>query len=155
HWPQARRIVVVCGSRNNGGDGFVLARHALQSGRDVRVLQLPEHAPRGDLAERAQREYLEIGGAVDVFRGGACDADLIVDALFGICLSCAPDAACSALIEAMNASSAPIFALVVPRGVDAARGCVPGAAVIADCTLQFIGAHAGLATGAALEHGGQ
>ncbi|MCR1807874.1 bifunctional ADP-dependent NAD(P)H-hydrate dehydratase/NAD(P)H-hydrate epimerase, partial [Stenotrophomonas geniculata] len=37
HWPQAQRIGVVVGAGNNGGDGHVLARHALQAGREVMV----------------------------------------------------------------------------------------------------------------------
>ena len=53
HWPRAQRIVVACGPGNNGGDGYVLALHAQRSGRDVRVLRLPAHAPATGLAQRA------------------------------------------------------------------------------------------------------
>ena len=51
-WPQAQRIVVVCGPGNNGGDGYVLASHALRSGRDVHVARQVE--PRTEPARQAQ-----------------------------------------------------------------------------------------------------
>src|SRR3546814_11186183 len=54
----------------------------------------------------------------------------------------------------VNVAAAPVLALDVPSGVDADTGNVPGAAVNATRTLQFLGAHAGLATGAALDHVG-
>lgn len=155
HWPDAMRIVVLCGPGNNGGDGYVLARHALESGRDVRVLRLAAHAPRSGLAQRACREYEQAGGRVEEASGaGFGDADLVVDALFGIGLWRAPDADTAALIAAANASGLPVFALDVPSGVDAGRGSVPGAAIVATHTLQFIAPHAGLYTGAARDHTG-
>jgi len=155
YWPQARRIVVVCGPGNNGGDGYVLARLARQSGRGVCVLHLPEHAPRTPLAQRACTDYLAIGGQVELSRDCLREADLIVDALFGIGLDRAPDAAAAELIAALNAAGAPVLALDVPSGVDAGSGAVPGAAVHARRVLQFIVPHRGLHTGAALEHAGQ
>ena len=155
HWPQARRIVVVCGPGNNGGDGYVLARLARQSGREVRVLHLPDAAPRTPLAQRACTDYLAIGGQVELSRDCLGSAELVVDALFGIGLSRAPADAAAALIEAINATGAPVLALDVPSGVDADSGAVPGVAVRAMRTLQFIVAHRGLHTGAALEYAGQ
>jgi NAD(P)H-hydrate epimerase len=154
HWPQAQRIVVACGPGNNGGDGYVLARHAHEAGRAVRVLRLPGHAPRGEVARRAEREYRNAGGQVEDFAGEIGDADLVVDALFGIGLSRAPDADAAALIEAIDGASAPVLALDAPSGVDAGTGRVPGVAVHATRTLQFLAAHAGLATGDALDHVG-
>src|SRR5690606_22254549 len=154
HWPQAQRIVVACGPGNNGGDGYVLARHAREAGRDVRVTRLAAHAPHGPLAERACREYLDAGGTVESFDGGIGDADLVVDAIFGIGLSRAPDEDVAALIDAIAASRLPVFSLDVPSGVDADRGSAPGAAVVATHTLQFIAPHPGLCTGAARDHAG-
>ncbi|MDB6162673.1 MAG: carbohydrate kinase, YjeF related protein, partial [Xanthomonadaceae bacterium] len=61
----------------------------------------------------------------------------------------------SALIDAINAHRAITFSLDVPSGVDADSGDVPGAAVSADATLQFIAPHCGLFTGAALDHCGR
>lgn len=155
HWPQARRIVVVCGPGNNGGDGYVLARFARHSGREVCVLHLDDAAPRTPLAQRACTDYLAVGGRVELSVDCLQSADLIVDALFGIGLSRAPQAADAALIEAINRAPAPVFALDVPSGVDALTGDVPGAAVRAERVLQFIVPHRGLHTGAALECAGQ
>lgn len=154
HWPQAVRIVVACGPGNNGGDGYVLARHALESGRDATVVRLAAHAPRSELARRACDDYLAARGRVATFDGTLPVADLVVDAVFGIGLSRAPDAEASALFDAIDASGVPVLALDVPSGVDADSGDVPGRAVRATRTLQFMAAHAGLHTGAALDHVG-
>ncbi|MDQ3617402.1 MAG: NAD(P)H-hydrate dehydratase [Pseudomonadota bacterium] len=148
-WPSAQRIVVVCGPGNNGGDGYVLARHAQQSGRQVTVLRLPGHAPRSALAARACVDYEAAGGRCTDCGGEFPAVELVVDALFGIGLSRAPDDETTRLIEAINKQPAPVFALDVPSGVDAQSGAIPGAAIVADHTLEFIAAKAGLRTGAA------
>src|SRR3546814_14052157 len=96
----------------------------------------------------AGRAYRDAGGSVEEFGDSIGDADLVVDALFGIGLARAPDAETAALVAAINVASAPVLALDVPSGVDADTGNVPGAAVHAPRTLQFLGAHAGLETGA-------
>lgn len=155
HWPQAKRIVIACGPGNNGGDGHVLARHAHTSGCDVCVLRLPGHAPVSPLAKHACDEYIASGGRIVESQDALANADLIVDALFGIGLARAPDTATSALINAINAQQAPVLALDVPSGIDARNGNVPGVAINALRTLQFIARHRGLCTGAALEHVGE
>jgi NAD(P)H-hydrate epimerase len=154
HWPQAQRIVVACGPGNNGGDGYVLATHALAAGRGVRVLRLAAHAPRSAQARRAHAGFEGCGGQVEVFADRLPEADVVVDALFGIGLARAPDPEPAAMIGAINAAGVPVLALDVPSGVDVDRGCVPGIAVRATRTLQFIAPHPGLATGAALDHAG-
>ena len=155
HWPQARRIVVVCGPGNNGGDGYVVALYALEAGRDVRVLHAGPHAPRSPLAQRACAGFVATGSVVEVAGRELPDCDLVVDAMFGIGFRGPPDDAGAALIAAIAASGVDVLSLDVPSGVDASNGDVPGVAVHAVRTLQFLGGHAGLATGAALEHVGE
>ncbi|MBW3549798.1 MAG: NAD(P)H-hydrate dehydratase [Proteobacteria bacterium] len=150
-WPRALRILVVCGPGNNGGDGYLLAGHARAAGRSVNVLRLPQHAPRGALAERACAEYQAAGGDVSEFGDALPATDLLVDALFGIGLSRPADENAARLIEAINRQHAPVLALDAPSGVDARSGARPGAAVCAEHTLEFIAAKAGLRTGAALD----
>ncbi len=148
-WPGVQRIVVVCGPGNNGGDGYELCRHAHESGRDARVLRIEAHAPRTALAQRACEAYREAGGRIKAFDDGFGGAQLVVDALFGIGLSRAPDEATAAVIQAINASGLPVFALDAPSGLDADRGSAPGHVVRASHTLQLLGPHPGLYTGAA------
>lgn len=151
HWPDAQRIGVLCGPGNNGGDGYVLARLALQSGRTVRLLCLPEHAPRTPLAQQMQAEFLACGGQVLNPQRGFPDVDVWVDALFGIGLTRAPDAASAAVIEGINLSGAAILALDVPSGLNADTGHAAGAVIRADRTVEFIAAHVGNRTGAAAD----
>ncbi len=154
HWPAAMRVLVLAGPGNNGGDGWVLARHALESGRHVRVVTPADMPPRSELARQMAAEYREAGGIDLPSEGELPEADIIVDALFGLGLDRAPEGAAAGMIAAANAMPVPRLALDVPSGVDAARGAVPGIAVLATRTLQFLAAHAGLATGAALDHVG-
>jgi NAD(P)H-hydrate epimerase len=151
-WPAAQRLVVVCGPGNNGGDGYLLAAHAMRSGRSVHVLRLG--VPRSALAQRAEAECRD-GCAIDDFTGTVPTGDVLVDALFGIGLTRSPESDAARLIDAMNAFHGDILSIDVPSGVDAGTGHVPGTAVRATRTLQMLAAHRGLATGAALDHVGE
>ena len=155
HWPGAHRIVVVCGPGNNGGDGYVLALHALEAGRDVRVLHAHGHLPRSPLAARACAAFVAAGGLVAPVGDAGPECDLVVDAVFGIGFKGPVDDAARAVLDVIASSCAPVLALDVPSGVDASNGSVPGDAVRAARTLQFIAGHAGLATGDALDHVGE
>jgi hydroxyethylthiazole kinase-like uncharacterized protein yjeF len=152
-WPDAQRILVVCGPGNNGSDGYALATQILQHGRAVQLVQ--SASPRTAPAQRAHAAFVAAGGRILQFGEKLPDADVLVDALFGIGLSRAPDAEATRLIEAINSHTAKTLALDVPSGVDADTGHVPGSAVHADATLQFIAAHCGLVTGAAMDYCGQ
>jgi NAD(P)H-hydrate epimerase len=139
-WPTARRILVACGSGNNGGDGYVLARLAKGESLDVSVATLtgPERL-KGD-ARRAFDECRAAGvpiGSPDpgVLKG----ADVIVDALFGTGLDRPLDAVTCALVGHINSSGQPVLAIDVPSGLHADTGAVMGAAVRATRTVSFIG----------------
>lgn len=156
HWPQARRIVVVCGTGNNGGDGFVVARLAKQAGLEVCVLQVGEEgALRGD----ARAAYQALRAAdVEVTPFSAAwlkDAELIVDALFGIGLGREVTGAWRAAIEAINNAHKHVLALDIPSGLDADTGAVMGAAVRASVTISYLALKQGLFTGAAPNHSGK
>lgn len=155
HWPEAQRILVLCGPGNNGGDGYVLARHAIEAGRAVAVVRCGHDAPGSTQARRARDEYVAAGGGFAALDDVLPSADVVVDALFGIGLSRAPADDARALIEAVDASGCDVLSLDVPSGVDADSGHVPGVAMRARRTLQFIAQHAGLHTGRALDHAGE
>lgn len=148
-WPAARRVTVVCGGGNNGGDGWVIARLALADGCQVEVLALvPVGQLRGLPAQMAQA-YLAAGGqvAADGDASSLAQAELIVDALFGIGLDRPPKGAARQLIEAMNAAPAPVLAVDVPSGLQADSGAVLEVAVRAMATISFVGLKLGLFTG--------
>ncbi|MGO3126749.1 MAG: NAD(P)H-hydrate dehydratase [Luteimonas sp.] len=154
HWPQARRIVVVCGPGNNGGDGYVLATQALASGRDAVVVRLVSHAPRTDAAQAMCAAFEVAGGRILAFDGALPAADIVVDAVFGIGLSRAPDDATAALIDAINTAGVPVLALDTPSGLSGDRGSADGVAVRATRTLQFLAPQIGLQTGDGPDHAG-
>ncbi len=146
-FPLAQRIAVVCGTGNNGGDGYVVARLLAEARREV-FLYAPDQAlPTSGEAVQAWAEWQAVDGQMSVFDGHLAEVDLVVDALFGIGLTRAPQDQYAALINAINAQSAPVLALDLPSGLNADSGATPGVAVQADYTLSFIGLKKGLLTG--------
>ena len=153
-WPQAKRVAVVCGGGNNGGDGYVLARLAQLAGLEALVLAAaPPDRLTGD-ARRAMEEWLATGGSAHPFVADALSgSDVIVDGLLGIGLSGAPRAGTLVVIRAINAAKRPVLALDIPSGVNADSGEV-SEAVRAQVTVSFVALKSGLFLGAGPEHAG-
>lgn len=131
----AETVAVLCGPGNNGGDGFVAARHLQNYGYNVRVALLGDRERlKGDAAAMASRWSGRIDSFGDIVLDGA---DVIVDALFGAGLARLLDGAAADIVEKANQSDAQIVAVDVPSGIDGTTGEVRGAAVEADATVTF------------------
>lgn len=135
---------IVCGPGNNGGDGFVIARHLHNAGWQVRV-----HLAGGeDRLSADARTNLHIARAMSIHFVGKADpteADVVVDALLGTGFSgtLRPDAA--DLIEQINASKKrAVVGVDVPSGLDCDTGLPCPNAVRADLTITFVAAKPGL-----------
>ncbi|WP_457670044.1 NAD(P)H-hydrate dehydratase [Thiolapillus sp.] len=146
-WPRARKILVLAGTGNNGGDGFVVARLALRAGLQVQVLQLGERQRiAGDALLNAQR-YDALSGKWRTFAGELPpDVDLIVDAVFGTGLEREVEGQWAQAIMAVNASPRPVLALDIPSGLHADTGKILGVAVQAEACISFIGLKRGMFT---------
>jgi len=154
-WPQARRVAVVCGAGNNGGDGYVLARLAQAAGLETLVFAATPPDKLGGDARRAQEEWLAAGGRAHPFEADALSGcDVIVDGLLGTGFRPPARPETLAVVRAINQARRPVLALDIPSGVDADSGAVQGEAVRADITLSFVGFKSGLFLGAGPEHAG-
>ena len=132
---QGRRVLVVAGPGNNGGDGFVAARHLAERGFAVRVSFVGEAKRlKGDAALAAERWSGPIEPASPV---SLTDCDIVIDALFGAGLDREVEGLPRAMIRAMNASGAPVIAVDLPSGVNGTTGAVMGGAVNARHTVTF------------------
>ena len=132
---QGRRVVVVAGPGNNGGDGFVAARVLAERGHCVRMCLVGDRAKlKGDAARAAARWKGPLAAASP--EAINCQ-DLVIDALFGAGLDREVTGLPRAMIEAMNASGATVIAVDLPSGVNGSTGAVNGAAVNATNTVTF------------------
>lgn len=145
-WPEARRVRIVCGVGNNGGDGYLVGRDALASGIAVDLVALD--LPQGPDAIRAREAFEARQGVVRPFSDW-CElppADVIVDAIYGTGLNRAPEGDAADAITAINGVGSPVLALDVPSGLSADTGACPGVAVRAVVTASFIVHKRGLYT---------
>ncbi len=136
-------VVVVCGSGNNGGDGFVLARHLHGLGVPVRAVLLGEQREvRGD-AGRHLKLALAAGVTIEVGRWRAPISGVLVDAIFGTGLSRDVTAVAATNIRRINAArdarggDLRVVSVDLPSGVSSDTGQVLGVAVRADTTVTF------------------
>jgi NAD(P)H-hydrate epimerase len=130
-----RPTVVLCGPGNNGGDGFVAARHLRRAGWDVRVALLGSRdALKDDAARNAQRWDGEVAALSPASLDGC---ELVVDAIFGAGLARPLDGMARATVEAIDALRPDCVAVDVPSGLSGDTGAVLGAAPSCALTVTF------------------
>jgi len=130
-----RRVLVLCGPGNNGGDGFVVARCLKEAGWDVKVMAMLHKDMYVEPALSAAMAYPDT--IYPLAPGGLVDVDLVVDALFGVGLTHAIEGDVKTLFEILNDSDTPVVSVDIPSGVDGDTGCIQGCAVDADLTVTF------------------
>ena len=131
----AQPVAVLCGPGNNGGDGFVIARHLRAAGARVRLALLGEKARlKGDAAAMAKRWR---GKVLPMSTEALDDAALVVDAIFGAGLTRDVDGAARDVLTAAAARRLPSIAVDVPSGVHGDTGEICGHALPAEMTVTF------------------
>ncbi|WP_104202114.1 NAD(P)H-hydrate dehydratase [Billgrantia saliphila] len=149
-WSGVKRLTVLCGGGNNGGDGHVLAALAAVAGIEVQRIALkPPEALRGDAARAAEMASAAGVGSEPWRAGIAFSGEVIVDALLGTGIAGEVTGEFRDAIEAINASGLPVLAIDIPSGLAADTGATLGVAVRATRTVTFIGDKIGLHTGRA------
>jgi len=159
-------IVILCGKGNNGGDGYAMARHLINRGARVDVLTLaPDTAIGGDarvnldmlhaIEKEQPRLHVRLAG------GSAHLEDLllrrptcVVDAMLGTGLTTPIKGDIAEIIEVLNSSDIPVFAVDMPTGIDAETGELLGSAVRARCTATMGALKRGLLLRKGREHAG-
>lgn len=143
------RVCILCGAGNNGGDGYVIARHLCNAGIDTTVVLCGDPAKvQGDARinldvltrlghriEQVDPKAQDAAARIGAFGG---QASLIVDALFGTGLRGELKPEYRAIIEAVNALGRPILAVDIPSGLDCDTGRPLGTAVRASYTVTFV-----------------
>lgn len=141
-----KKVLIVCGKGNNGGAGFVAARHLFNSGIEVRVTLMAEKPQlKGearmnfDIAEKMNIPIIEITAneQIPALRNLLQQADVVIDAILGTGLMDAVQGFYKNVIEAINKVHKPIVAVDIPSGISADNGMVPGNCICADVTVTF------------------
>lgn len=150
------QVAIFCGSGNNAGDGYVLARLLHEAGVTVTIYpakylsELPPVAREAaNLAYDAGVLFQEIDDPLDF------SIELVIDALLGIGIQGAPRGLIQAAIHQINDSALPVVSLDVPSGLNADTGKAAGVCVKADVTITFIGLKTGLYTLDGPDHCGE
>lgn len=159
------KVCILCGTGNNGGDGYVIARCLLNSGFDVVVALCGDQKKvKGDA--KLNLDILKRLGCVikllnpadpcidRLVESFADDADMLVDCLFGTGLDRPLADDYRRLIEKINTVSCPVLAVDVPSGLDCNTGQPLGATVRADWTVTFVALKKGFMAAQATEYTG-
>ncbi len=158
-FPHKRRVLILCGPGNNGGDGLAAASMMAKQGMEVEALLVACGDATQWTVERRPSDWCWAldqaqGSGVRLRAWGATDsealfqwAELAIDALLGLGLNRAPEGELSVAIAALQRTRAPVLAVDLPSGLSANTGTAPGLCVRAEVTLTFLGLKPGLLTG--------
>jgi hydroxyethylthiazole kinase-like uncharacterized protein yjeF len=142
-------VCIFCGAGNNGGDGYVIARHLRNAGFDVRIAVCARREKiAGDalvnlqVLERLGQpvEWIDPAGpdAIRRIQELASGTHAIVDALFGTGLQGELRPEYRAIVDAINGMGIPILAVDIPSGLDCDTGQPLGTAILATWTATFV-----------------
>jgi hydroxyethylthiazole kinase-like uncharacterized protein yjeF len=160
------RVCIICGAGNNGGDGYVIARHLLNDHVDVSVaLCGPREKVRGDAAvnlailekQGQEIQLIDVNDSSSETQVQAllAHASLVVDAVFGTGLRGQLSEGWIHFIETINAQGIPIIAVDIPSGLDCDSGQPLGASIKAIDTVTFVAAKNGFTFPAAQAYTGR
>jgi NAD(P)H-hydrate epimerase len=156
HYPENKNWLIMCGPGNNAGDGYVLARLAVEAGIKATVCSMvdPEQL-RGDAAT-AYREWHKKGGEVVLWPlQNSGSHDLVFDALLGTGIERDIEGVYRQAITFINEFGGPVVAIDIPSGLNADSGIVMGVAVEAQHSISFVGRKRGMYTADGPDHCGQ
>lgn len=129
-------VCVVCGSGNNGGDGFAIARLLLERGAKVTAFMVGNSDHCTEETTRQIQLFQEAGGIIEEgFTERKCS--MLIDAVFGAGLSRRVEGTYLECIQAMNRSAGWKVAVDIPSGVSTSTGAVATDAFRADLTISF------------------
>jgi NAD(P)H-hydrate epimerase len=135
-----RPTIVLCGPGNNGGDGFVAARHLSSKGWPVRILlfgKLEELTAEAKTAASRWRGTVITASLGTVQSALEKGAQLVVDGLYGIGLRRPVTGEAASILQLINKSNVPVVAIDIPSGLNADTGQVFGQAIAAEMTVCF------------------
>ena len=138
-----KKFVVFCGTGNNGGDGFVVARKIHSNGGEATIFLLNDKTKYKGVANRnfeiVSKLPIEISrvSSVESMKSAVVHSDAIVDAIFGTGLVREVGGVYKEIIQVINESKKTVFSVDIPSGINGDTGEVMGVAVKADYTVTF------------------
>ena len=141
---RAKKVCIVCGIGNNGGDGFVIARHLSNAGIPTRIFLIGKAnqlklaaATNYQILKNCRYQIPEIASVTPTFKRTIAENEIIVDAIFGVGLNRGIREPYRNIIQTLNQSKKRIIAVDVPSGLDATTGKIHGVCVKAYKTVTF------------------
>ena len=150
----ARSALVIVGPGNNGGDGYVTARHLKHANFRVSVLAPLNKNQSSPDAVSALEKWESAGGTIQSTLSNEDSYDLIIDGLFGIGLKRNLSSELEELVKHINRLPATIISIDIPSGLSADTGNVMGCCIRAHHTVTFLGYKVGLHTGLGPDYSG-
>jgi len=151
-----KKVVAVCGTGNNGGDGFVAARHLAGYGAKITIILLGSPSDLRSEEARLNWEIIEKMDSIEIIFGKEladetksriAKANIILDGIFGTGIKGEVLEPHASAIDAINKSKAFVLAIDVPSGFDPNTGQIHEKCVRADATVTFHRLKVGLAKG--------